>query len=95
MMNGRKIQFAINIIVEPDEDGFHAFCPALKGLHVGGDTEAEAIRNATDAAIIYLESLIKHGDPIPVGVTREFIAPAQQTHAGRHAHTKKLALSLT
>lgn len=50
----------VDIIVEPDEDGFHAFCHALKGLHVGGDTEAQAIENARDAAVLHVESLIKH-----------------------------------
>ena len=61
------IEFRIHIVVEPDEDVFHAYCPALKGLHTCGDTEEEAIDNAKNAAIAYLHSLIKHGDPIPVG----------------------------
>lgn len=95
MMNGVVIQFTIGIIVEPDEDAFHAFCPALKGLHVGGRTETEAVQNAADAAIMYLESLIKHGEPIPVGVATQLVPTIRQTHGGRHAHTKKLALSLT
>jgi predicted RNase H-like HicB family nuclease len=62
------IGFKIDIIVEPDESGFHAYCPALKGLHTAGDTREEALQNARDAAIAYLESLIKHNDPIPVGI---------------------------
>jgi predicted RNase H-like HicB family nuclease len=88
------IRFTIDIVVEPDEGGFHAFCPALKGLHVDGSTEEEAIQNAADAAMIHLESLIKHGDPIPVGVTIG-IEAEQQGHVGRHAHRESLALSLT
>ena len=68
--NKTTIEFKIDIIVEPDESGFHAYCPALKGLHVGGDTKEEALQNARDAAVAYLESLIKHGEPIPVGVAR-------------------------
>ena len=62
------IGFKIEIAVEPDDDGFHAYCPALKGLHTAGDTEEEAVQNAKDAAIAYLESLMKHGEPIPIGV---------------------------
>ncbi|OGO19554.1 MAG: hypothetical protein A2Z15_04320 [Chloroflexi bacterium RBG_16_50_11] len=65
-----SIEFKIDIIVKPDEGGFHAYCPALKGLHVGGDTKEEALQNARDAATAYLESLIKHGDPIPLRVVR-------------------------
>ncbi len=72
-MSGSKqtIEFKIDIIIEPDESGFHAYCPALKGLHVGGDTKEEALKNAKDAAIAYLESLIKHGEPIPVGIAKQ------------------------
>lgn len=89
------IEFTVQIFIEPDEDGFHAFCPALKGLHVGGRTEEEAIQNAGDAAIIYLKSLIRHGEPIPVGVTTEVVTTGKPTHVGRHVHTETLALSLT
>jgi len=66
-MHGNKpiIGFRIEIIVEPDDIGFYAYCPALKGLHTYGDTEEEALQNARDAAISYLESSIKHGDTIP------------------------------
>ena len=63
-----KVEFRLGIVVEPDEVGFHAYCPALKGLHTCGDTEDEALQNAKDAAIAYLHSLIKHGDPIPLGI---------------------------
>ncbi|OGO17579.1 MAG: hypothetical protein A2Z15_08540 [Chloroflexi bacterium RBG_16_50_11] len=64
------IGFKVDVILEPDEGGFHAYCPALKGLHVAGESKEEALRNAREAAIAYLESLIKHGDPIPVGITK-------------------------
>lgn len=50
----------IEIVVEADDGGFHAFCPALKGLHVGGDTEQEAFDNALDGIAIYVESLVEH-----------------------------------
>ena len=63
--------YAIPIVIEPDDDGFHAFSPALKGLHVGGKTQLEALKNAEDGAVLYLDSLIEHGDPIPDGITIE------------------------
>jgi len=62
------IGFRIELIKEPAEDGYHAYCPALKGLHTSGDTKEEALKNARYAAIAYIESLIKHNDPIPVGI---------------------------
>src|ERR1700687_5542876 len=41
----------IEILIEPDEGGLHAYCPALKGLHVGGNTVEEALQNACDAVM--------------------------------------------
>jgi predicted RNase H-like HicB family nuclease len=63
------IGFKIEVIVEPDDNGFHAYCPTLKGLHTFGESEEEAVANARDAATAYLESCIKHHDSIPLGIT--------------------------
>lgn len=63
-----SLEFRVSIAVEPDGEGFHAYCPAFKGLHTCGNTEEEAIKNAGNAVAAYLQSLIKHKDPIPVGV---------------------------
>ena len=55
------------IHIEQDEDGkYVASAPTLPGCWSQGDTRDEAIRNITDAIEGYLESLRKHGDPIPV-----------------------------
>ena len=64
----QQLRIKVRLIVEPDDEGFHAYCPELQGLHVDGATEKEAVRNARDAVSAYLTSLMKHGDPIPVGV---------------------------
>jgi predicted RNase H-like HicB family nuclease len=63
----KNLVVKVLVIVEPDDGGFHAFCPALKGLHTCGDTQDEAIENAQDAVIAYIRSIIKHGDPLPIG----------------------------
>jgi len=65
-MQSMKPRFEIGIIVEADGDAFYAHCPALPGLHVDGETEQEAIDNAKDAVIAYLQSMVKHGDPVPL-----------------------------
>lgn len=67
MMNIRTIKVSIRFVVEPDDGRFHAYCPELKGLHVDGATEEEAFENARKAAEIYIMSLIRHNDPLPVG----------------------------
>jgi hypothetical protein len=41
-MKKEQIAFRIQVIVEPDEGEYHAYCPALKGLHTGGTTQEEA-----------------------------------------------------
>jgi predicted RNase H-like HicB family nuclease len=63
-----EVVFSLGIVVERDDDRFHAYSPSLKGLHVQGNTEQEALQNALDAAEGYLLSLMNHGDPIPLGV---------------------------
>ena len=66
----RSITFAVEICVEKDGESFYAYCPALAGVHVDGDTEKEATENAAIAAKLYIESLINHGDPIPIQITK-------------------------
>lgn len=66
--SNKIIEFLVEIFNETDDTGFHAYCPALRGLHTCGDTEEETLQNARDAAIAYLQSLIKHGEPVPLGV---------------------------
>jgi predicted RNase H-like HicB family nuclease len=49
-----------NIILEPaDEGGFNVSVLALDGCHTQGDTEKEALKNATEAILCYLEGLEK------------------------------------
>jgi predicted RNase H-like HicB family nuclease len=64
------IRFQLELIIEPDEGRFHAYCPELKGLHVDGATESEAIENAREAAKLHICSLLKHGDPVPIGTVQ-------------------------
>jgi antitoxin HicB len=62
------------IVIEQDEDGkFVASCPTLPGCWSQGDTRDEAVRNIGDAIQGYVESLKKHGDPIPPPITEEVI----------------------
>jgi predicted RNase H-like HicB family nuclease len=63
----RRLRLEFTVIIEKDGESFHAFCPALKGLHVDGSTEQEALENAVRAAHVYVDSLVRHGDPLPIG----------------------------
>ena len=65
------------VFLEPDEDGvFVASCPALPGCISQGQTRSEATTNIREAIELYLESLRKHGDPIPPSILEEVIEVA-------------------
>ena len=53
-------RMGMEIIVEPDGDAFHAYCPTLKGLHIDGATEQDAFDHALDGVALYVDSLIRH-----------------------------------
>jgi antitoxin HicB len=65
------------VYLEQDEDGvFVATCPALPGCVSQGQTRAEATANIRKAIEGYLESLKKHGDPVPPSILEEVIEVA-------------------
>ncbi len=54
------------ITLEEDEDGFIvASCPILPGCHSQGQDKKEAVANITEAIQAYIESMMKHGEPVP------------------------------
>lgn len=59
--------YAFSVVVEPDEDRWHAYCPALveKGGATWGYTEEEALRNIDEVVRMVVESLVAHGEPVP------------------------------
>ena len=67
----KKIKLEIPVVIEKDEKGYHGYTPALKGVHVYGETKAETKKLMRDALTAYIESIIKHGDPIPVQIITE------------------------
>jgi len=79
MQTEHKYEMSFLIIVEKDSIGYHAYVPALKGIHVPGDTKEEAIKNAQDGIVLYMDSILERGDPLPTGygVTTE---PVETIH---------------
>lgn len=65
------------VIIEQDEDGvFVAHCPALPGCISQGATRDEAQANIKEAITGYVQSLKKHGEPIPPPITEEIVEVA-------------------
>ena len=54
------------VVIEPDEDGFHAYVPSLPGCHTFGETIDEARKQITEAIELHIESMLADGEPIPV-----------------------------
>jgi predicted RNase H-like HicB family nuclease len=64
----RQLKFKVPIIVQPDGDNFYSYSPALKGLHMDGNTEKEALKNAIETAKDFLKIMIQDGIPIPLSI---------------------------
>jgi predicted RNase H-like HicB family nuclease len=63
--------YIFEVVIEPDENVYHAFCPTLRGCHTWGHTKAEAFEYAKEAVILYLKSLIADKYPIPgIGIVK-------------------------
>lgn len=63
--------YILEIVIEPDEDVWAAYCPALleKGASTWGHTEGEALKSIQEVIQMVIESLLEHGEPIPQDVT--------------------------
>lgn len=60
----KEVTYTVHI--EPaEEGGFVASFPALPGCHTQGETFDEVVEMAKDALVGFLETLRKHGQPIP------------------------------
>jgi predicted RNase H-like HicB family nuclease len=83
----KVLKFSVLIVVDKDTPGYHAYAPSLKGLHMGGDTEKEARNNAKEAATLYLESLLEHGDQIPIDVIQPD-SPGKNLDSKKHVSSQ-------
>jgi predicted RNase H-like HicB family nuclease len=61
--------YLFQVVVEPDEDVWHAYCPALvsHGGSTWGMTREEAMKHIQEVVKLVVESLIEHGEEIPEG----------------------------
>ena len=60
------ITYTFKVIVEQDDDRWHAYCPALvdRGGASWGDTPEQAVANLHEVVQMVVESLAEHGEPI-------------------------------
>ena len=59
--------YNFKVIVEPDGNRWHAYCPALvsAGAATWGYTRQEALRNIQDVVRLVADSLLEHGESLP------------------------------
>lgn len=67
-MSIREIRFQVRVIVDQDDGLFHAFTPDIRGLHACGESQQEALAAINEASTLYFQSLMKHGESLPVGL---------------------------
>lgn len=65
--------YAFKVVVEPDEGGYHAYCPALRhlGAVTQGATEDEAFRNIDEVIHMIVDELREEGASLPDGSSED------------------------
>jgi predicted RNase H-like HicB family nuclease len=62
--------YTFKIIVEPDEDRWRAYCPALEdqGASTWGHTKAEALQHIREVLEMLVAELVEEGKPVPAAL---------------------------
>jgi antitoxin HicB len=58
--------YSLNLEFHEEDGGYLASFPALPGCHTWGDTYEEAVKNAEEVLVGYLEALRKNGEELPI-----------------------------
>jgi antitoxin HicB len=56
------------LIPDVEKGGYTVIVPSLPGCISEGDTEEEALANIREAIELHIESIIAHGEEVPVDV---------------------------
>jgi predicted RNase H-like HicB family nuclease len=65
--------YAFRVVVEPDEERWHAYCPALvdRGAATWGNTREEALKHIEEVVQMVAEELTRDGEALPEGPPTE------------------------
>jgi len=61
MVNEMK-KYTLPVVIEKDEHGYFAFCPALQGCYSQGETYEEVLENIKDAIRLHLGDIEESGE---------------------------------
>lgn len=82
----------IAVVVEPDGDRYHAFTPALRGIHADGATEDDALREIVPLIFSHVASMTKHGEAIQLGPSPEMVEHPDRLSVPPTARTRNVTL---
>ena len=76
--------YIFRVVVEPDEDRWAAFCPALERYAASpwGYTREEALKNIQEVVQMVLQELVEDQEPIPEEPSGEVAVFAEPRVAG-------------
>ena len=59
--------YTFRVVIEPDEDRWRAYCPALEtqGAATWGESREEALRHIREVLEMIVAELIEEGRPVP------------------------------
>ena len=71
--------YVFRVVVEPDEDRWAAYCPALSkyASATWGYTEEEALKNICEVVAMVIQEMAEDKIPIPEGPAEEVIVSAE------------------
>ena len=59
-------RYPFTVVIEPDEDGYHAYVPTRPGCHTFGVTLDEAWTNIAEAISLHIQGMIEDGETVPL-----------------------------
>jgi predicted RNase H-like HicB family nuclease len=67
--------YTFKVVVEPDDDRWHAYCPALEqyGAATWGNTKEEALKHIQEVVRMVVEELLEDGIAPPEGPEEEVV----------------------
>ncbi|MBF0466443.1 MAG: type II toxin-antitoxin system HicB family antitoxin [Nitrospirae bacterium] len=70
------MSYKVSVLIEKDDSGYYAYCPALDGCQTQGDSFKEVLSNIKEAIALYIETLSED---------ERIVIPF---HAGKTLHNK-------
>src|ERR1039457_3049064 len=69
--------YSFKVVVEPDDDRWHAYCPALQqyGASTWGNTEEEAFKHIHEVVRMIIAELTEDGIAVPEGPREDVEVP--------------------